>query len=199
MNEDPAAPEGFDATDKDSVAAVEATNFGADVAETESAAPTHPAGTPATLTIDPVAALAFLQACMNSQPRVSYGLGTKVPFHGAIPGRDFTKVDCSGFVRELVFRATTPPFDFPDGSVVQHDWVAQQGFAKSSIADGKLHDGAVRIAFLAPQASPSHIGHVVILHEGSTLESHGGLGPDSRPWTGDDWQGKTTVFVLTPP
>ena len=59
----------------------------------------------------------FLQACLTSTPRVTYGLGAKVPFLGAVPGRDFRKVDCSGFVREAIRRATTPPLAFPDGSV----------------------------------------------------------------------------------
>ena len=133
---------------------------------------------------------------MTSHPRVTYGLGKKVPFHGAIPGRDFTQVDCSGFVREAVRLATNPPAPFPDGSVVQHDWVRAQGFAASSVIDAGKDDGLVRIAFLRPQDVPSRIGHVVLISAGMTLESHGGGGPDTRPWTGRDWQAKTFVYIL---
>ena len=58
------------------------------------------------LAIDIDRALAFLHACETSTPRVTYGLGAKVPFLGAVPGRDFQKVDCSGFVREAIRRST---------------------------------------------------------------------------------------------
>lgn len=147
--------------------------------------------------MDVQAARAFLAACESSQPRVHYGLGAKVPFHGAVPGQDFTAVDCSGFVRELIWRGTDPHVNFKDGSVVQHDWVKQQGFPKVTIGDGMQNDGVVRIAFLDPHdAVPSGVGHVVLIEGGTTMESHGGLGPDSRPWTGRDWQEKTTVYIL---
>lgn len=201
VTDDPAAPPGFDLASPDAAALIAAANFGLDTATAEQGpAPSHPPGTPAVLSIDPASAHAFLQACTTSSPRVRYGLhpGSKVPFHGAVPGRDFTEVDCSGFIRELVFRATTPPFDFPDGSVVQRDWVEQQGFAHDTLANAAVRDNVMRIAFLAPQDSPSRIGHVVVIHNGMTLESHGGLGPDSLPWNGQGWQAKARVFVLRP-
>jgi len=56
---------------------------------------------------------AFLTACTTSRPRVTYGLGCKVPFFKAKPGVDFTKVDCSGFVREAIREATMPMVPFP--------------------------------------------------------------------------------------
>lgn len=199
MSDNPAAPTDFAMDGPEAARAIAATNFGIEGGLTEAQdAPPHPAGRPATLAINAVAARAFLDACTGSNPRVAYGLGAKVPFHGAVPGQDFTKVDCSGFVREVVFRATNPPFDFSDGSVTQHGWVERQGFEKSTVAAGMARDGAVRIAFLSPQDTSIHIGHVVLLHDGVTWESHGGLGPDSRPWTGTGWQAQTTVFVLTP-
>ena len=201
MTNDPALPDGFDVAALGAAALIAATNFGLDAPLAEQGpAPPHPPGAPATLPIDPAAAHAFLQACIDAHPRVRYGAhpGAKVPFHGAVPGTGFTEVDCSGFVRELVFRATTPPFDFPDGSVVQRDWVQGQGFATDTIDHAGTRDGAMRIAFLAPQDSPSRIGHVVVIHNGMTLESHGGLGPDSLPWTGQAWQSKARVFVLRP-
>lgn len=141
----------------------------------------------------------FLDSCMESSPRVRYGFGKKVPFHGATPGRDFTKVDCSGFIREAIWRATTPHLNFPDGSVVQHDWVRAQGFSRSTVADARLNDGAIRIAFLSPHDSESHIGHVAIIHNARTVESHGSVGPNSRGWTGTGWQASTSVYFLTAP
>lgn len=139
----------------------------------------------------------FLNACTSSTPRVRYGLGSKVPFFGAVPGRDFTKVDCSGFIREAIRRATTPRLRFPDGSVVQHDYVKERGFEKVSPSDGVLKDGIVRIAFLRPQDASSGIGHVVLVVNGKTLESHGGIGPDSRNWTTTDWQAKAHVYIFS--
>lgn len=140
---------------------------------------------------------AFLDACMTSDPRVKYGLGAKVPFHGATPGRDFARIDCSGFAREAIRLATSPMVKFPDGSVVQHDWIRDRGFRPCTIEDGKKTDERVRIAFLSPGATTSGIGHVVLLSKGMTLESHGGTGPDTRPWTGAAWQGKCRVYELT--
>lgn len=152
-----------------------------------------------TMPIDIAAARSFLDSCMTSSPRVRYGLGAKVPFHGAKPGRNFKKVDCSGFVREAIWRATTPHLNFPDGSVVQRDWVIAQGFARSTTDAALLRDGAVRIAFLRPQDAPSGIGHVVLVHNARTLESHSGVGPNTRPWTKTGWQARAIVFLLTPP
>lgn len=191
---DPAAPAGEAVTPE----AVERTNFGDPAANRnlESPGSLLDLGHPARLRIDKDAALAFLQACTTSHPRVSYGLGAKVQPHGAAPGTGFSKVDCSGFVRELIWRATTPHFEFKDGSVVQHEWVRTQGFQTSSVEDGKETDGLIRIVFLSPQASGEGIGHVALILNGKTLESHGGTGPDSRPWTGAGWQARTSVFIL---
>jgi len=57
----------------------------------------------------------------------------------------------------------------------------------------------VRIAFLSPSDTSSRIGHVVLIQNGRTLESHGGAGPDSRPWNGESWQAVTRVYELTGP
>jgi hypothetical protein len=162
----------------------------------QAAAPPLAPGQPQVLSLNFSRAQAFLTACETSVPRVTYGLGKKVPFLGAVPGRNFTQVDCSGFVREAIRLASNPPVPFPDGSVVQHDWVRAHGFAKSSVVEGMQHDGIMRIAFLRPQDVPSGIGHVVLIVNGATLESHGGVGPDSRSWDGRGWQAKTFVYDL---
>lgn len=148
------------------------------------------------LLLDITAARNFLNSCMNSSPRVKYGLGAKIRPHGAVPGTGFTKVDCSGFVRETVWRATTPHFNFPDGSVVQHDWIRDKGYERGTRADAFLQDGKIRIVFFRPQDSPSHIGHVALVHNAKTIESHGGVGPNSRDWTNTGWQAKAFVYIL---
>lgn len=154
------------------------------------------AAAPPMLALDMGKVRAFLNACMTSTPRVTYGLGKKVPSLSSVPGRDFTQVDCSGFVRQALRLGTNPTVAFPDGSVVQHDWIDKQGFAKSTPAAALQSDGLVRIAFLRPQDTSSHIGHVVLIAGAKTLESHGGTGPDSRPWTATSWQASTFVYVL---
>lgn len=192
----PAAGEISDTADLDTARVL--ANVGAGAATMfEAAAPgiTTFAGMP--LAFDLSRAQAFLDACRNATPRVTYGLGAKVPFFGAVPGRDFTKVDCSGFVREAVRLATNRSIPFPDGSVVQHDWVRAHGFETSSIDAAKQADGVVRIAFLSPRDAPHGIGHVVLISGARTLESHGGVGPDSRAWDGTSWQAKTSVYVFS--
>jgi hypothetical protein len=151
---------------------------------------------PTTVALTIAAAQDFLKKCMTSNPRVTYGLGAKVPFHGAVPGADFRRVDCSGFVREALYCANSN-LKFPDGSVVQHEWVRVHGFAQTDVASGKTSDNKVRIAFLRPQDTKSGIGHVVLIYNGKTLESHGGVGPDSRLWTGYGWQGIAYVYTLS--
>ena len=173
-------------------------NYGDQDPETY-APPVHiqPFAVPAVMPIDIRKAAAFLTACMTSHPRVTYRLGAKVPFLRAVPGVDFTKVDCSGFIREAIREATSPMTRFPDGSVVQHDWILSKGFRKSTIAAAKAQDHKVRIAFLRQEDSHDHIGHVVLIYNASTLESHGGVGPDARAWTGAGWQADAHVYELS--
>jgi len=198
--EDPAAPTpDAGLHDADLARARAASNFGIEVAPDTRAARAREFGAPPPLpAIDITKADAFLQACVSSSPRVTYGLGAKLPHHGAVPGVEFQKVDCSGFVRELIWLSTTPQLNFPDGSVVQHEWVQAHQLPTTTVAAAMANDGVVRIAFLRPQDSPSGIGHVVLVHNGRTLESHGGVGPDSRPWTAAGWQAKARVYAVSP-
>ncbi|BCM88082.1 hypothetical protein [Methylobacterium indicum] len=150
------------------------------------------------LDIDIGKIISFLHACENSHPRVKYKLGAKIK-PGQEPGAGgFTEVDCSGFVRECVRRATNLGSRFPDGSVVQHEWVRKHGFPIENVSSGSHRDGAVRIAFLPPNKSKKRVGHVAFIHDGKTIESHGGVGPDSRPWDGRGWQANTNVYLLRP-
>lgn len=147
------------------------------------------------LPVDIDVALEFLNSCMHSSPRVKYGFGKKVSPHGAVPGTGFTQVDCSGFVREAIWRAAEH-FNFPDGSVVQHEWIRQKGYQRVNRVDALLTDETVRIAFLRQQDSPSGVGHVALVYKAKTLESHGSFGPNNRAWTNEGWQAKAFVYVL---
>lgn len=150
-------------------------------------------GRPTLLSLDFSRAQAFLHACMTSNPRVTYGFGEKVPFPNAVPGRDFTQIDCSGFVCEAIRRAANTALGFPDGSIRQLQWVQQHRFEKSTIAAGMQDDGIMRIAF--PDA-PNDFSHVVLIIAGKTLQSREGVGPDSLRWDGTGWQAKASVFNL---
>jgi hypothetical protein len=200
LDEDPANPAeaGVANAEEDQSAAIALTNYGEPAVnkEFDLSAEGVLAEAPPELALDSTAALDFLNSCMHSSPRVKYGLGAKVSPHGAKPGTDFKRVDCSGFVRESIWRATTPHFNFPDGSVVQHDWIRDKGFERSTRADAFLKDGKVRIVFLRPQDTPSHIGHVALVHNAKTLESHGSFGPNSRGWINMGWQAKAFVYIL---
>lgn len=140
-------------------------------------------------------ALAFLKACETSKPRVGYKLGAKCK-PGAVPGLDFKAIDCSGFVRECVRRATNLGSSFPDGSVVQHDWVRRQGYERLSGNMCFAPDNGVKIAFLNPAGGEP--GHVALVHDGKTLESHANVGPDSRGWDWLGWQARAELYVLAP-
>lgn len=199
-DEDPANPmeASLETTDTALSSAMELTNYGDPDVNEEfdlSAEAVLEAVSPQLL-LDITAARGFLDSCMTSSPRVKYGLGAKIRPHGAVPGTGFKKVDCSGFVRETIWRATTPNFNFPDGSVVQHEFIRQKGYLRVTRTDASLQDGKIRIAFYRPQDSPSRIGHVVLVHNGKTLESHGGVGPNSRDWTNTGWQKKAFVYML---
>jgi len=202
LDDDPANPmeAGVAAAESEQSAAIALTNYG-DPAVNEEFDLTAEQGAVTVeaspeIALDITVALSFLNSCMHSSPRVKYGLGAKISPHGAKPGTDFTRVDCSGFVRETIWRSTAPHFNFPDGSVVQHEFIRDKGYERSTRADALLEDGKVRIVFLRPQDSPSHIGHVALVHNARTLESHGGFGPDSRAWTNSGWQAKAMVYIL---
>jgi len=70
----------------------------------------------------------------------------------------------------------------PDGSVNQHDWCDSQKLPKLAYPNVGKPDatGKLFIGFIQP--AHGHPGHVWLVHNATTLESHGGVGVDSRPW-----------------
>ena len=125
---------------------------------------------------------------------VVYGLGSKAPEHSGQKyvfdyPPTFSAIDCSGWVRWAIYHATGGVLLIPDGSANQNDWAGQQGFkhygpsaahtAYQSVGGNK--DNYLRACFC--RASPSEpIGHVWLLWNAFSLESHGGVGPSSRAW-----------------
>ena len=165
----------------------------------------------------------FLGDCKNSDPRVTYEMGGKVPGSAniagaqagihAVPGVDFKTLDCSGFVGEAISRSFVGAtlYDFPWGKNVasatdQHTWVQKSGFYSvpnipegANVAEGLKKDGLVRIAFLAKKAWPKEPddAHVALIYNAETLESHFHVGPDTRTWDCKSWQAYCHVYALT--
>lgn len=132
------------------------------------------------------------------QPGNQYEFGGKVDLDADSAEVRAEGVDCSGYVRWLIHRATNGAVTMPDGSWVQHEWVQEAGFKPSTIASAQLLDGYLRIAFMSPRRGGG-IGHVALILDGQTMESHGGAGPNRRKWAGTGWQAKTKVYVLAAP
>jgi hypothetical protein len=132
---------------------------------------------------------------------LSYGLGSKIePLSlqaSDLAAAEITSVDCSGCVRWAIFHALGQPadFNFADGSVQQHEQVLAVGFKQSEYNAGFELDDHVRIGFLTPE-DRGGVGHVVIIWNANTYESHGHKGPDSRVWGTEPWMEKMHIFVL---
>jgi hypothetical protein len=108
------------------------------------------------------------------------------------PVSSITALDCSGFVRYALYQAGGG--QIPDGSVRQQEWFARQGFAALNYQKtAGLVDNHLRIAFLV-----GHPGHVWMVLNGLTIESHGGVGPDRRAWnTPVLFKGANHCYLLT--
>lgn len=144
--------------------------------------------------------LGYLSSCVLRH--VLYGLGAKADQGGrplaAFPPQ-YISIDCSGFVRAAIAYATNSGLILPDGSVNQHAWCNMMRLKVSRFAALLLKDGAVRIAFIAPNRQHP-IGHVFLCRNGKTMESYGGHGPGSRsPLVHVLHLLTTDVYVLTPP
>jgi len=126
---------------------------------------------------------------------VKYKLGAKAPSLSATPDA-IHAIDCSGFTRYVLYRATNFTLVMPDGSWGQMDWAEKQGFKDSTVGAGKLKDGILRLAVLPQQPGKGVGRHVVFILNGRTYESAGGRGPCSRVWNGLGYQAKCKVWVL---
>lgn len=119
----------------------------------------------------------------NMEGRVTYSLGGKADALNE-DSHDIDEIDCSGFVRYAVAKATNSAVIMPDGSSVQHDWCDNQGLHKlaqySNVQYGKDDPNRLFIGFIQPAGG--HPGHVWLIYKGKTLESHGGAGVSSRDW-----------------
>lgn len=91
-------------------------------------------------------------------------------------------LDCSGFSRYAVARASNQAIIMPDGSEMQRDWCTAQGLTRVPYVQKTFQDNyeGLCIAFIERGATR----HVWFVHEGETYEcspSVGGVG--SRIWS----------------
>lgn len=133
---------------------------------------------------------------LNMAGRCKYKLGAKAPDLDA-DSHSIKELDCSGFVRFAINRATGSRTVMPDGSAVQHEWCHAHGFKESTFDAGLLKDGALRIAFLPPKGRTP--GHVMLILNGQTMECCGSRGVCRREWGKYSWMRSCQLFVLTAP
>ena len=81
------------------------------------------------------------------QPGNQYEFGGKVDLDADSSEVAASGIDCSGYVRWLIYRTTMARVRIPDGSAIQHDWFKGHKFKVSSVASACLMDGVLRIAF----------------------------------------------------
>ena len=112
-----------------------------------------------------------------------YKFGAKAPSLDA-DTEDCPFLDCSGFTRFAIAKASEQRVIIPDGSVAQHDWCDESDFrrlAHYSDCGYAAHDPRRWfMAFLEPHAGRA--GHVWLVNAGKTRESCGSLGVASRPY-----------------
>ncbi len=108
-------------------------------------------------------------------------------------GMDLTelyRIDCSGFFRLALYRATSPATTAPDGSSNQREWCERLGLRQlhkySDVQYAANDPSRIFACFLAPLIVGGVTlkpGHVWFVHQGKTLESRGAtIGVSSRHW-----------------
>lgn len=119
--------------------------------------------------------------------RVLYGLGSKAASL-TMDSHLIRRIDCSGFERFALAKASNQQFIVPDGSYNILDYFENGGFHKlAKYSDVTLADpNRLFIAFiLANHNGCGDVGHVWNVCNKMTMESHGGVnhnGVDSRQW-----------------
>ena len=120
---------------------------------------------------------------------VKYGLGAKAPFLDIEPSK-IKKIDCSGFTRYAIYKASSGKLTIPDGSQAQREWCEKKLKKVDKYSDvtsgGKK---SLYVAFIKPWTNGCQgVGHVWFVtkldgdENPDTMESHGGVGVNSRRW-----------------
>jgi hypothetical protein len=124
--------------------------------------------------------------------RVPYKMGGKAHPLGMsiahfLEDRGPVGIDCSGFVRWLLFLASGGAVNISDGTFNQRDFFRARAdvlhLPSSPYAVCAQHDDVLRVAGFV-KSNKVTFGHIWIVHNGLTGESHGkpSGGIDRRPW-----------------
>lgn len=126
---------------------------------------------------------------------IPYRLGGKIPLDSDTSDPRIARgVDCSGFTRYALAKATNGALVIPDGSWNQHDWCRKQALHRLAQYSDVTQADPSRLFIAFINTEPGRVGHVWLIHRAqtsgidwkeippTTLESHGGRGVDSRPW-----------------
>ncbi len=128
-----------------------------------------------TIVLSPTAVLGFCQEMMDGHCK--YGFGKKASPLSTSPSK-VTEIDCSGFVRYLLYQVTNGGVVIPDGSWAQDEWFRKHRFPQVEYATAAKLDGVLRLGYFS--GSP---GHIWFIQNGKTIESHGkSRGPNRRSW-----------------
>lgn len=121
---------------------------------------------------------------------IRYGLGSKAKSLTQ-DSHTISRIDCSGYVRYLIAKATNQKLILPDGSWNQRDWCENNGLHRLQKYSDVVYGDKSRlfIAFITPHINGAgSIGHVWLVarvdgdNVPDTIESHGGKGVDTRAW-----------------
>jgi len=137
----------------------------------------------------------ILQACMDNTVNLkAYKMGGKPDLDS--DSAEWTRTDCSGYVRWILHRASLDKPIMPEGSANQRDWCLQKGFKPTDYSNTGELDGRLRISFLPARRGKA--GHVWLCWNGRTIESRGGRGPTRRAWDTPVLKNQVAItFVLT--
>ena len=111
---------------------------------------------------------------------VSYEMNAKASPLDLDPAK-IKKLDCSGFVQYVLYNATSKSAFLKSGSWYQNQWCIAQKLEKVAYSTANQSDGWLRLGYF-PAPKKGQYGHIWLILDGRTLESHGGKGPNSRAW-----------------
>jgi len=93
-----------------------------------------------------------------------------------------SKLDCSGYVKYMLYNASEGKLSLSGGSYMQNQWCKDSGLKSHDYAKtaGKA-DNVLRLGYFKKKKGGKY-GHIWLVLNGKTLESHGGKGVNRRPW-----------------
>jgi hypothetical protein len=107
-------------------------------------------------------------------------------------------LDCSGWTQYGFAKSTGPMVEVPEGSVDQHDWCDEHGLKRlahySDVQYAAKDPSRLFWCFIEPHGDKP--GHTFFVRAGMTMESHGGVGIDSRPWDCSALRGAVAAYEV---